>query len=124
VARDRLRAFDSRSGFGSADYYGRDESIRSSTSSSSRSSGVPVDALLTEASYQAREFATKLVGQAKDDWEGVKRVVGMGAGKVGEYLNDVAVSLNCILFFIFYFCFFLKRMGFSSIINHSSPFFF
>ncbi|KAJ3018568.1 ADP-ribosylation factor GTPase activating protein, ER-Golgi transport [Thoreauomyces humboldtii] len=84
-ARTRLQNFSGRSGFGSAEYYGRDES---GGPPGGRSSD-PNDpmALLGES---ARDFAQKFVGQAADDLHTLKKIVATGGNKLGEVLQDMS----------------------------------
>ncbi|KAJ3222116.1 hypothetical protein HK099_002695 [Clydaea vesicula] len=80
-ARDRLRNFQGKSGFGSSDYYGRDESR-------------PLNAaqggdVLGDVGESAREFASKFAVQAQEDLNSLKRVVNVGSQKLGEMLSDI-----------------------------------
>ncbi|KND03480.1 ADP-ribosylation factor GTPase-activating protein [Spizellomyces punctatus DAOM BR117] len=81
-ARARLQQFQGRSGFGSAEYYGRDESGPSSV----RDANDPM-AMLGDS---ARDFAQKFVGQAADDITALKRMVAMGGSKLGDMLQDMS----------------------------------
>ncbi|RKO86646.1 hypothetical protein BDK51DRAFT_16236 [Blyttiomyces helicus] len=85
-ARERLSTFAGKSGFGSAEYYGRDES------GPSRSSGGAAD--LGSVSEAARDFASKFVGQAADDFSSIKKVVAAGSTKLGEMLQDMQVRFE------------------------------
>ncbi|KAI8822998.1 uncharacterized protein EV422DRAFT_522977 [Fimicolochytrium jonesii] len=84
-ARTRLQNFSGRSGFGSAEYYGRDES-HGAPGARGSGSGDPM-AVLGES---AREFATKFVGQAADDLGTLKKIVATGGNKLGEVLQDMS----------------------------------
>jgi ADP-ribosylation factor GTPase-activating protein 2/3 len=91
-AKNRLTQFQGKSGFGSTDYYGRDESAEDLPSRSGRSGmssleGVPV-------SDAAREFASKFVEQISDDLDGLKRVVTSGSSKFADFLQDMQSKYN------------------------------
>ncbi|TPX57176.1 hypothetical protein PhCBS80983_g04044 [Powellomyces hirtus] len=84
--RARLQNFSGRSGFGSAEYYGRDES---GPDRGVNRTGDPNDpmAMLGES---ARDFAQKFVGQAADDLHTLKKIVATGGNKLGEVLQDMS----------------------------------
>eukprot|EP00842_Homolaphlyctis_polyrhiza_P001488 jgi/Hompol1/233/HPOL_001867-RA len=91
-ARERLTNFQGRSGFGSADYYGRDESGGSGSGAGSsgatgarRSSIVDPNTILDTA----RDFATRVMGESAQDFESVKKLVTVGGTKLGELLSDI-----------------------------------
>ncbi|TPX33327.1 hypothetical protein SmJEL517_g03692 [Synchytrium microbalum] len=91
-ARMKLTAFQGKSGFGSAEYYGRDESGFSSDGAGGRrpSDGSRVvEALSTEVGYQAREFASRFANQAAEDLAGLKRIVTTGGSRLGDMLADI-----------------------------------
>ncbi|KAJ3162126.1 ADP-ribosylation factor GTPase activating protein, ER-Golgi transport [Geranomyces michiganensis] len=85
--RARLQNFAGRSGFGSAEYYGRDES--QGAPGSRGGGGDPNDpmAILGES---ARDFAQKFVGQAADDLSTLKKIVATGGNKLGDMLQDMS----------------------------------
>lgn len=83
-AQTRLQQFSGRSGFGSAEYYGRDETVEFS-----RDANDPMGML----GESARDFAQKFVGQAKDDVAALKRLVAEGGNKLGDMLQDMSVSV-------------------------------
>ncbi|KAJ3155834.1 ADP-ribosylation factor GTPase activating protein, ER-Golgi transport [Geranomyces variabilis] len=87
--RARLQNFSGRSGFGSAEYYGRDES--QGAPGSRGGGGDPNDpmAILGES---ARDFAQKFVGQAADDLSTLKKIVATGGNKLGDILQDFSQS--------------------------------
>ncbi|OAJ44751.1 hypothetical protein BDEG_27948 [Batrachochytrium dendrobatidis JEL423] len=87
-ARERLSAFQGRSGFGSSDYHGRDESGSDSTGAR-RTSIYDSNVILSNVSDSARDFASRFVGQASEDLDSVKKMVTAGGSKLGELLSDI-----------------------------------
>ncbi|KAJ3188671.1 ADP-ribosylation factor GTPase activating protein, ER-Golgi transport [Gaertneriomyces sp. JEL0708] len=80
-ARTRLQNFQGRSGFGSAEYYGRDEAgMRDNLNNDP----------LAMLGDNAREFAEKFVGQAAADVKILKKVVEKGAQLANNWLQDVS----------------------------------
>ncbi|KAJ1328608.1 hypothetical protein BSLG_010340 [Batrachochytrium salamandrivorans] len=86
--RERLTAFQGRSGFGSSDYYERDES-KNSGGSTNRGSTYDSNVILSNVSDSARDFASRFVGQASEDLDSVKKMVTAGGSKLGELLSDI-----------------------------------
>ncbi|KAL3900720.1 MAG: hypothetical protein SGCHY_001129 [Lobulomycetales sp.] len=84
-ARERLQNFQGKSGFGSADYYGRDESGGNDSGRRGSIEGI---------GDSAREFATRFVGQAAEDLSSLKEFVGNGSAKLGEMLQDMQSRYN------------------------------
>ncbi|KAJ3285623.1 ADP-ribosylation factor GTPase activating protein, ER-Golgi transport [Borealophlyctis nickersoniae] len=84
-ARGRLQNFQGKSGFGSAEYYGRDETGRGARGG---------DETLADVGESAREFAAKFVGQAADDLGAIKKIVATGGSKLGELLQDMSARYN------------------------------
>lgn len=79
ASREKLRQFEGRQAFGSADYYGRNES------------GGPdqgVDQAEDLASF-AKQFASKFVEEATDEWGNIKKVVEYGSSKLGEAIQEM-----------------------------------
>jgi hypothetical protein len=83
-ARERLQDFQGKSGFGSADYYQRDESGGAGERRGS----------IEGVGESAREFAQKFVGQAADDLSTLREFVGNGSVKLGEMLQDMQQRYN------------------------------
>lgn len=83
-ARERLRAFQGKSGFGSADYYERDETQRDGSGRRTSS-----DVIMANLGDSAQQFASTFVGQASEDLESIKRVVAYGTDKLGEIWADI-----------------------------------
>ena len=79
--KQRLSQFQGKAGFGSSDYYGRDER----GSSDSRNA----DGIMHGFSDSARDFASRFADQASEDLENVKRLVAAGGSKLSEYLADL-----------------------------------
>ncbi|KXS17490.1 hypothetical protein M427DRAFT_144228 [Gonapodya prolifera JEL478] len=84
-AREKLRQFEGKSGFGSAEYYGRDEGAIEPSSS-------PTAANLTDMAsvvgQSAAEFAKRFSSQARDDLDSLSRVANMASGKLAQVLQD------------------------------------
>ncbi|KAJ1564920.1 ADP-ribosylation factor GTPase activating protein, ER-Golgi transport, partial [Nowakowskiella sp. JEL0078] len=79
-ARDKLRGFQGRSGFGSDDYHGRPTETTSSSSAGYGGfvANSNVDAMLG----QAREFAMKFAGQAAEDINSLNQIVRSSGQKL------------------------------------------
>ncbi|KAL2913950.1 hypothetical protein HK105_206541 [Polyrhizophydium stewartii] len=93
-ARERLSNFQGRSGFGSADYYQRDESGGGPASAGlgggmGSISSVDPNAIISTVSDTARDFAARFAGQAAEDLDNVKKLVTAGGTKLGELLSDI-----------------------------------
>lgn len=93
-AREKLQAFQGKSGFGSSDYYG--ESTQSSstnknstTSSSYGNYGEFSEGVLGKVTETANDFANKFVSQASDDISSLSKLVTTSGGKLGEMLQDL-----------------------------------
>jgi ADP-ribosylation factor GTPase-activating protein 2/3 len=84
AAREQLRNFDGKSGFGSADYYGRDESDMVAKRNASGGYDQVVNA--------AQDFAAKFANQASDDIGNLKQFVSTSGSKLGDLLQDIQVS--------------------------------
>jgi ADP-ribosylation factor GTPase-activating protein 2/3 len=83
AAREKLKEFQGASGFGSADYYGRDEEEMEFDTTRRGSRDVLVSA--------AHQFATTFVGQAQEDLDNIKKAVSYGSSKLGEILSEIQV---------------------------------
>ncbi|KAI8834913.1 hypothetical protein BC829DRAFT_406838, partial [Chytridium lagenaria] len=81
-ARDRLQQFQGKSGFGSDEYYGRDESAYAER----RNSG---SGLVDAVGSTARDFASKFVDQGIQDLSSLKKIVAEGGSKLGNILQDM-----------------------------------
>jgi ADP-ribosylation factor GTPase-activating protein 2/3 len=81
-AKERLRNFEGKTGFGSSDYYGRDETGGDRRGSSD---------MMGES---AKELANKFAALASDDIQNIKRFVGAGSAKLGEMLSDIQQRYN------------------------------
>ncbi|KAI8811440.1 hypothetical protein BJ742DRAFT_797754 [Cladochytrium replicatum] len=93
-ARERLQNFQGKTGFGSAEYYNRDESEMGPNSSSSVGAmgvlgNVSADVFVNSLSESAKDFAVKFVGQASEDVTSLRRMVATGGQKLGEILQDL-----------------------------------
>ncbi|TPX49602.1 hypothetical protein SeMB42_g02558 [Synchytrium endobioticum] len=89
-ARAKLTTFQGKSGFGSAEYYGRDETGPASPTDRRLADGSRAfEALGSEVGYQAKEFASRFATQAVEDLAGLKRIVQTGGSKLGDMLADI-----------------------------------
>ena len=84
-AKERLRNFEGKTGFGSSDYYGRDE-----TGGERQGGGGDMDMM----GESAKELANKFAALAADDIQNIKRFVGAGSAKLGEMLSDIQQRYN------------------------------
>jgi ADP-ribosylation factor GTPase-activating protein 2/3 len=75
--REKLSQMSGKSGFGSDDYHARDQR-RPSTGE-----------IAMQLQDGANEFATKFVGQAKEDYDNIKKMVQVGGSKLGDILQDL-----------------------------------
>lgn len=89
-AREKLRNFQGKSGFGSSDYYGRDES-GGPPRNGGGGSGPTAEHMVAAVSESAKDFANKFVGQAAEDLTSLKKIVGVGTAKLGDFLQDIQV---------------------------------
>ncbi|KAI9199243.1 uncharacterized protein BJ171DRAFT_519269 [Polychytrium aggregatum] len=85
-ARDKLRQFEGKSGFGSSDYYGEEQASRGGVSMMPSSS---YEGVLGSVSNTAKDFANKFASQAADDFSTLSRIVSSGGNKLGEMLQDI-----------------------------------
>ncbi|KAJ3337629.1 ADP-ribosylation factor GTPase activating protein, ER-Golgi transport [Gonapodya sp. JEL0774] len=90
-ARDKLRQFEGKSGFGSADYYGRDEGIQPSSSPT----GANLTDMASVVGSNAADFARRFSSQARDELDSLSRVATVAGGKLAQALQDFQVSLTC-----------------------------
>ncbi|KAI8811890.1 hypothetical protein BJ742DRAFT_795949 [Cladochytrium replicatum] len=91
-ARERLQNFQGKSGFGSAEYYNRDESEMGPNTSSGAMGvlgNMSADVFVNSLSESAKDFAVKFVGQASEDVTSLRRMVATGGQKLGEILQDL-----------------------------------
>jgi ADP-ribosylation factor GTPase-activating protein 2/3 len=91
-ARARLQGFQGRSGFGSSEYYGRnEEEDMSGGGRSSMSNGGGGGPHLGDA---ANQFVSTFVSQASEDIESLKQIVSEGSSRLGDILSDIKVSIE------------------------------
>lgn len=83
-AREKLRNFEGRSGFGSSDYYGRSNESGGDASSPTGSVG--------DLAGQASDFVRRFGEQAGDDWSNLKNLGAAVVQKASNVLQDVSVS--------------------------------
>ncbi|KAJ3220175.1 ADP-ribosylation factor GTPase activating protein, ER-Golgi transport [Dinochytrium kinnereticum] len=84
-ARERLQQFQGKSGFGSAEYYNRDEGELSER----RNSGSNI---MDAVGSSAKDFAAKFVDQGMQDLSSLKKIVAEGGNKLGNMLQDMQAA--------------------------------
>lgn len=89
-AREKLRNFEGRQGFGSDDYYDR----RPEDSGGQRSPGGSMSDLAGIVGSQASDFVRRFGDQASDDWSNLKNLGVAALAKASNMLQDVSVSWN------------------------------
>ncbi len=82
-ARVKLSGFQGRSGFGSAEYYGRDE-----TGPGQMERRISTD-LITDS---ASQFVSTFANQAAEDFDTIKNIVSEGSAKLSDMLSDMKVT--------------------------------
>ena len=82
-ARAKLTGFQGRSGFGSAEYYGRDE-----MSSGTGERRISTDMITDSAS----QFVATFANQAAEDFDTIKNIVSDGSAKLSDMLSDMKVK--------------------------------
>jgi hypothetical protein len=90
-ARDKLRNFEGRSGFGSDDYYDR----RPEEGGGQRSPGGSVSDLAGVVGSQASDFVRRFGDQASDDWSNLKSLGIAAIQKASNVVQDVSVG-SCL----------------------------
>lgn len=85
-ARAKLTGFQGRSGFGSAEYYGRDE--MSSGPGQMGERRISAD-LITDS---ASQFVATFANQAAEDFDAIKNIVSDGSAKLSDMLSDIKVK--------------------------------
>ncbi|KAJ3120428.1 ADP-ribosylation factor GTPase activating protein, ER-Golgi transport [Nowakowskiella sp. JEL0407] len=96
--REKLRGFEGKSGFGSDDYFGRNEegntqssNFSSNTYGGSAALGGNMDAILGSVGESAREFALKFAEQASEDLNSLNQIVRSRGQMLGDILQDLQV---------------------------------
>lgn len=88
-AREKLVNFQGRSGFGSAEYYGRSEVPEEEEQGRSFTARRDSSDLFNTLGDTAKQFAATFIDQASEDVSSLKRIVSDGSSKLGDILSDI-----------------------------------